>query len=96
MGQKIAEAFCDQENASGDGSSDDIEPNKEPFSQFTLPEDEFGEMMFSRRLAPEGSSSPPSLAHQLSSGNGTTAQRQTTMDDTDGGLISRSLTSIEY
>lgn len=81
----MAEAYCDQENAVGDGSSDDVEPAKEPFSHFTLPEDEFGEMMFSRRLAPEASSSPPSLMHQLSNGNETVAQRQTTMDDTDGG-----------
>lgn len=40
--------------------------------------------MFLRRLAPEGSSSPPSLPHQLLSESETVAQRQTTIEDTDG------------
>ncbi|EDN02903.1 predicted protein [Histoplasma mississippiense (nom. inval.)] len=39
--------------------SDDSEPAQEPYCPFQLPYDEYGEMMFKRRLAPEGSSSPP-------------------------------------
>ncbi|KAG5304964.1 CT20 family protein [Histoplasma capsulatum G186AR] len=41
-----------------DGSGDS-EPAQEPYCPFQLPYDEYGEMMFKRRLAPEGSSSPP-------------------------------------
>ena len=44
--------------------------------------------MFSRRLAPEGSSSPPSLSQQPSSESGTVAPRQATIEDTDGINIS--------
>ena len=83
----MAEASCGQENAIGDTYSDDVEPADEPFSTFRLPEDEFGDMMFSRRLAPEGSSSPTSLTHQLSSEGGVMVQRQTTVEDTDGNSI---------
>lgn len=44
-------------------------------------------MMFAKRLALEGSSSPPLLAHQLSGmpvEGGSAARRYSTVDDTDG------------
>ncbi|KAE8355020.1 chromatin modification-related protein EAF7-domain-containing protein [Aspergillus coremiiformis] len=37
---------------------DDIGGSKEPYCPFELPEDEYGELMFERRLAMEGSASP--------------------------------------
>lgn len=43
--------------------------------------------MFARRLAPEGTSSPPLLAHQLSGMSvegGRATQRYSTVEDTDG------------
>ncbi|EEH37174.2 hypothetical protein PAAG_07730 [Paracoccidioides lutzii Pb01] len=40
-------------------TSGELEPAQEPYCPFQLPVDEFGEMMFERRLAPEGTSSPP-------------------------------------
>ena len=47
-------------------------------------------MMFARRLAPEGTSSPPLLAHQLSSMSvegGRATRRYSTVDDTDGMML---------
>ncbi|PGH32647.1 MRG-binding protein [[Emmonsia] crescens] len=58
-----------------DGSGD-LEPAQEPYCPFQLPYDEYGEMMFERRLAPEGSSSPPM---SLAGGSG----RASTVADTD-------------
>ncbi len=59
----------------------------EPFFEFALP-DTYRNSTFARRLASEGSSSPPSLPHQLSSlslvGGGRSATRHSTVDDTDG------------
>ena len=51
---------------------------KELFCQFSLPDDEYGEMMFAKRLAPEGSISPPSFESDVDS------LGQNTIDDTDG------------
>ena len=65
----------------------DGDPAKQPFCAFTLPEDEYLDMMFARRLAPEGTSSPPLLSHQLSGMSlegGRAARRYSTVDDTDG------------
>lgn len=53
-----------QENSFGDDASDDSNPAKEPFSQFRLPPADFGDRMFSRRLAPDGSASPSWLQQQ--------------------------------
>ncbi|PGH11532.1 hypothetical protein AJ80_07098 [Polytolypa hystricis UAMH7299] len=39
--------------------SEEVEPENELYSPFELPEDEYGDMMFERRLAPEGTASPP-------------------------------------
>lgn len=63
------------------------DPAKQLFHPFALPEDEYWGMMFAKRLAPDGTSSPPLLAHQLSGMPvevGRAARRYSTVDDTDG------------
>ena len=65
----------------------DSDPTKQPFCPFALPEDEYWDIMFAKRLAPEGTSSPPLLAHQLSGMSiegGRAPRRYSTVDDTDG------------
>lgn len=65
----------------------DGDPSKQPFCLFALPEDEYQDMMFAKRLAPEGTSSPPLLGHQLSGisvEGGRAIRRHSTVDDTDG------------
>lgn len=60
---------------------------KQPFCPFALPEDEYWDMMFAKRLAPGGTSSPPVLVHQLSGislEGGRAARGNSTVDDTDG------------
>lgn len=66
-----------QEASFATDGSGDLEPAQEPYCPFQLPYDEYGEMMFERRLAPEGSSSPPM---SLAGGSG----RASTVADTDG------------
>lgn len=58
-------------------ASDDVENPKDLYCPFELPEDEFGEMMFERRLAREGSSSPPGSPRPAS-------RRGSTVLDADG------------
>lgn len=75
-----------REDAFGEPIQTDSDPAKQPFCSFALPEDEYGDMMFARRLEPEGTSSPPILAHQLSGMSiegGRAARRYSTVDDTD-------------
>ncbi|MCJ1468237.1 hypothetical protein MMC07_006865 [Pseudocyphellaria aurata] len=74
------DALDERENFFGDLRTDDEVHTKDPFCQFSLPDDEFGEMMFAKRLAPEGSFSPLSLQRQPS---GESDRRQSTIDDTD-------------
>ncbi|MCJ1426722.1 hypothetical protein MMC29_004625 [Sticta canariensis] len=77
------DALDERENFLGDLRLDDGDRIKEPFCQFSLPEDEYGEMMFAKRLAPEGSFSPPSLQGQPSGESDVGTRRQSTIDDTD-------------
>lgn len=72
--------FPVQEASFATDGSGDSEPAQEPYCPFQLPYDEYGEMMFKRRLAPEGSSSPP-----MSLAGGSV--RASTIADTDGGQI---------
>lgn len=58
-------------------TSDDTDGTKEVFCPFELPDDEYGEMMFERRLAMEGSASPSHSTHAES-------RRGSTVADTDG------------
>lgn len=57
---------------------------KEPYFSFNLPEDEYKDLMFDRRLALEGSRSPSALSSHLPSEQSSRNQRHSTIDDTDG------------
>ncbi|KAF5856915.1 hypothetical protein ETB97_006533 [Aspergillus alliaceus] len=57
-------------------TSDDVDNSKELYCPFELPEDEYGELMFERRLAMEGSTSPVHSAQAES-------RRGSTVADTD-------------
>jgi hypothetical protein len=59
------------------GTNDDEDDNHEMYCPFELPYDEYGDMMFERRLAAEGSSSPEASRHAES-------RRGSTVADTDG------------
>ena len=72
------ENFFDDQKPKNDDSKN------EPFCPFTLPDDEFGEMMFAKRFKPEGSSSPLLLPNHPSAGSGAGARRQSAVEDTDG------------
>ncbi|PGH11118.1 hypothetical protein AJ79_05063 [Helicocarpus griseus UAMH5409] len=69
-------ALDEREASFATDGSGDSEPAQEPYCPFELPYDEFGEMMFERRLAPEGTSSPPM---SLAGGS----RRGSTVADTD-------------
>lgn len=58
-------------------ASDDVESPRELYCPFELPQEEFGEMMFERRLARDGSSSPPASPRPAS-------RRGSTARETDG------------
>lgn len=58
-------------------TSDDVENSKELYCPFDLPEDEYGDLMFERRLAMEGSVSPVNSPLPES-------RRGSTAADTDG------------
>ncbi|MCJ1270311.1 hypothetical protein MMC22_010207 [Lobaria immixta] len=77
------DALDERENFLGDLRPEDGDSTKEPFCQFSLPYDEYGELMFAKRLAPEGSFSPPSLQRQPSGESDNETRRQSTIDDTD-------------
>ncbi|KAL4774717.1 chromatin modification-related protein EAF7-domain-containing protein [Aspergillus nidulans var. acristatus] len=66
--------------------SDDVD-GKEVYCPFELPEDEYGDLMFERRLAMEGSPSPAPSGHPES-------QRGSTVADTDGSFPMRLQYSI--
>lgn len=70
---------------------EDGDSKNEPFCPFTLPEEEFGEMMFAKRFKPEGSSSPMLLPNNSSVSGGAGIRRQSAVDDTDGEPSSDSL-----
>jgi MRG-binding protein len=82
-----------QEEGRDDGSTDS-DPHEEPFHEFILPEEEYGDSMFDRRLNPEGTSSPPLLEKRRSPARkrggrraeGNTSARASTIEDTEEGL----------
>ncbi|KAI4267587.1 MAG: hypothetical protein L6R38_008196 [Xanthoria sp. 2 TBL-2021] len=73
------------ENAFSRASSPDGEESEMLSHQFTLPKDDYGKMMFDRRLAPEGSSSPPASNRPPSAGSTSMAAtgRASTIEDTE-------------
>ena len=87
LGPWKALAHSFKEDAFGEPIQIDGDPAKQPFHPFALPEDEYWDMMFAKRLAPQETSSPPLLAHQLSGMSvevRRAARRYSTVDDTDG------------
>lgn len=60
--------------------TDTAEDSKEFYCPFELPQDEYGELMFERRLAMEGTASPDPSTHAGS-------RRGSTVADTDGTYI---------
>ncbi|MCJ1249729.1 hypothetical protein MMC30_006955 [Trapelia coarctata] len=73
----------EREDSYGELGSEDNDPAKEPFLPFSLPESDFGDMMFERRLAGDSSSSPPSLLHQLSNEGNSGRRRPSVIDDSE-------------
>ena len=86
-GHEKAQTYSFQEDSFGEPIETDGDPAKQPFCPFSLPEDDYSDMMFAKRLASDGSSSPPLLAHQFSAASiegARAARRYSTVDDTDG------------
>ncbi|MCJ1370384.1 hypothetical protein MMC20_001597 [Loxospora ochrophaea] len=77
------EALDAREDSFGEANSDDGSPPNDSFFPFKLPEKDFGTMMFNKRLAPDGHSSPPSLAHQLSNDSSREFRMPSTIEDTE-------------
>ena len=90
----VAKSLASQENFFFDERPEDSDSKNEPYCPFTLPEEEFGEMMFAKRFKPEGSSSPMLLPNNSLAIDGAGAQRQSVVDDTDGGSGSSSRIDI--
>ncbi|KAI4263830.1 MAG: hypothetical protein L6R42_001037 [Xanthoria sp. 1 TBL-2021] len=86
------EALDDRENAFSRASSPDGEESEMPSHQFTLPKDDYRKMMFERRLAPEGSSSPPASTRPPSAGSTSMVAtgRASTIEDTEAATDLRS------
>ena len=86
-----------QENFLDDHTPEDGHSKNEPFCPFTLPEEEFGEMMFAKRFKPEGSSSPMLLPNNSSAVGGAGTRTQSVVDDTDGepGLNDRTCILVD-
>lgn len=80
----LAKSIARQENFLDNQRPEDGDSKDEPFCPFTLPEEEFGEMMFAKRFKPEGSSSPMLLPNSSSAIGGTGGRRPSFVDDTDG------------
>ena len=78
--------FIMKENDVRYDNYDKEDARKEPFYSFALPEDDYGEDMAARRLAREGSQSPPALPPSESSGSASGTRRQSTIEDTEGKL----------
>ncbi|CAL8575892.1 hypothetical protein XPA_001791 [Xanthoria parietina] len=79
------EALDDRENAFSRASSPDGEESEMSSHQFALPKDDYGKMMLDRRLAPEGSSSPPASTRPPSADSTSMAAtgRASTIEDTE-------------
>lgn len=80
-----SEILCYQENMMiNQVMEGDEGPSKESFCPFTLPADVYGDMMFAKRLAPEGFISPPSVKHTRSEESEVETQTQSTVADNEG------------
>ncbi|KZF23397.1 CT20-domain-containing protein [Xylona heveae TC161] len=82
------EALDERENSFIDEDAEETDPVTERFYEFKLPEDEYGELQFERRLAEEPSSSPPMLNYLQPSApkrgaRSATRGRASTLDETE-------------
>ncbi|KAL9124738.1 MAG: hypothetical protein Q9217_005964 [Psora testacea] len=82
------ESLNEIEDATSLGYRRDCEYSMEPFYEFDLPDEDYWDMMFARRLAPGRPSSPILLSYQLHRDGSMSRRRQSTVDDTDGRLSS--------
>ena len=57
---------------------------EEPFCDFDLPDEDYWDMMFAKRIASERPSSPPQLAYQLHKDGPISRARQSTAEYTEG------------
>ncbi|KAL8712027.1 MAG: hypothetical protein Q9220_003723 [cf. Caloplaca sp. 1 TL-2023] len=87
------EALNERENTFSHRGSPDSGENDEPYCPFILPKEDFGQMVFDRRLAPEGSTSPPGATPppSASSTSAAVTRRASTVEDTEGDCL-----SLEY
>jgi MRG-binding protein len=77
------EALDQREDGFGYPSTSDS--TEELFVDFDLPEEDYWDMMFARRLAPAGTSSPPALPFQTVGSPAThPGRRHSTVDDSEG------------
>lgn len=79
------EILDDRENAFIYASSPDNEQYDQPYCPFSLPRDEYAEMMFNKRLAPTESPSPSrtSLPPSVVSTSAAATRRASTVEDTE-------------
>ena len=77
-----------QENSTSLNSQKGEHPEKEPFCDFELPDEDYWSLLFASRLAAERPSSPPLLTHQLEPVSSVPRRRQSVVDDTDGSAPS--------
>ena len=78
------EALDEREDGFGYPGQSDV--TKEPFVDFDLPDEEYWDMTFARRLAPAGTSSPAVLPFQTFGGTATRTGRHSTVDDSEGSI----------
>ena len=57
---------------------------EEPYCDFDLPDEDYWDMMFAKRIASERPSSPPQLAYQLHKDGPISRARQSTAEYTEG------------
>ncbi|KAL9026244.1 MAG: hypothetical protein Q9196_005062 [Gyalolechia fulgens] len=80
------EILDDRENAFIHASPTDNDQHDQTYYPFSLPRDEYAEMMFKRRLAPAGSRSPSVSAPtpSVASTSAAATRRASTVEDTEG------------
>ncbi|KAI9718588.1 MAG: hypothetical protein M1812_004039 [Candelaria pacifica] len=90
------EALDERDNSlAEEDAEEEGEPAKAAYFPFELPEEDYGDLMFDRRLAPDGSSSPSSMQETQtpaqkrkakSEASTTGARRASTIEDTEEGI----------
>ncbi|KAL8835490.1 MAG: hypothetical protein Q9170_003292 [Blastenia crenularia] len=82
------EALDERENAFSDANSPESDRNDETYYHFSLPREEYGEMVFEKRLAPDGSPSPADTVcpSSVTSTSAAATRRGSTAKDMEGLL----------